>query len=668
QACNDTNCYPFLPNATDANGSATKTLATDSTLVAKLMGEAPAGYTANAEGYPFVNDVATITLVEVYVQPTASVEPTVAPTVAPSVEESVTPTVEPTVAPTADGTILYTVTVVDANGSPVAGVLVVFYDNAFNRYDPDGYTDENGTISISLKPARYLPQVDMSTLPPFSTLPEDVYLTKENPSATLTLGSNAPDGTDYNPFPLPLNEEITVTYNGNTVYYAFAPTASGTYVVTAKGTADTYIGHYGSDFFVSETPIIEDDNSAEDGLNFLLTLSVSENEIGNVFVLGVKVLGEVSLPQTFTISATRTGDYVEPTPLPENEITAQESPKKFPNNTALNQTLVPADLDGTFTVVYNETDGYYHVGSENGPVLLAKLTKTIEEYFSEPLNAWAATQGQIFTFFYEDRKDNYSPLFTAYASTCNEDGVCPVTGELFAFLTEFAKVSSYFGENGWIGSTLTDGGAALQEAGLEGLFACYYYRSSILGGNGTIESPYQIELGTFTALMPSSTTVYYQVLASYQIDVTAANGLTVTVENSNLLALSAQKAGTYSFTVSMHMQGTGAIVDPYLILEENLAYVANLPGATNQANESQLYFSYTASQSGTLLLDAFYKKAEFAVWDSTFFDATILDTDYGPAISVEEGKTYYFIFTLRTAGDEKISITVSYLTEGEAQE
>ncbi|MBQ1268866.1 MAG: hypothetical protein IIY09_00090, partial [Clostridia bacterium] len=65
QACNDTNCYPFLPNATDANGSATKTLATDSTLVAKLMGEAPAGYTANAEGYPFINGVATITLTEV---------------------------------------------------------------------------------------------------------------------------------------------------------------------------------------------------------------------------------------------------------------------------------------------------------------------------------------------------------------------------------------------------------------------------------------------------------------------------------------------------------------------------------------------------------------------------------------------------------------------------
>ncbi|MBQ5801885.1 MAG: hypothetical protein IIW27_02500, partial [Clostridia bacterium] len=77
QACNDTNCYPFLPNATDANGSATKTLATDSTLVAKLMGEAPAGYTANAEGYPFVNGVATITLTEVQTVP--SVEPSLEP-------------------------------------------------------------------------------------------------------------------------------------------------------------------------------------------------------------------------------------------------------------------------------------------------------------------------------------------------------------------------------------------------------------------------------------------------------------------------------------------------------------------------------------------------------------------------------------------------------------
>ncbi len=119
------------------------------------------------------------------------------------------------------------------------------------------------------------------------------------------------------------------------------------------------------------------------------------------------------------------------------------------------------------TIVFNEKDGFYHVGTENGPLLLADLMNLTQ--FSEEKTVWQMVDGHLIV---KDGKDYYEEIteYCSLAARSSLNGVVPVTQELADYLKIVAEVAGFEGtENEW-------------------LKICKYYQS--YGGNGAqLENP-----------------------------------------------------------------------------------------------------------------------------------------------------------------------------------
>ncbi len=99
-------------------------------------------------------------------------------------------------------------------------------------------------------------------------------------------------------------------------------------------------------------------------------------------------------------------------------------------------------------VVLNEEDNYYHVGNENGPLLLANLMSYTQ--FSEEKTVWDLAYDGTITVnghnYYEDLVE-----FCNYASNSSLNGYCTVTKELAELLKIVADVAGFEGtENEWL--------------------------------------------------------------------------------------------------------------------------------------------------------------------------------------------------------------------------
>ncbi len=100
-------------------------------------------------------------------------------------------------------------------------------------------------------------------------------------------------------------------------------------------------------------------------------------------------------------------------------------------------------------IVYNETDGYYHVGSKNGPLLLADLMGYTQFNEEKTVYELVYDDGE----FEVDGKDCYDAFiqYCNYASNAKITGVCTVTKELAEFLKEAANLYGFEDdENEWL--------------------------------------------------------------------------------------------------------------------------------------------------------------------------------------------------------------------------
>jgi len=99
-------------------------------------------------------------------------------------------------------------------------------------------------------------------------------------------------------------------------------------------------------------------------------------------------------------------------------------------------------------IVLNEKDGYYHVGNENGPLLLAELMNYTQ--FSEESTIWDLAYDGTITL---DGHNYYDDLVTYFnfASNASLNGVCTVNEELAELLKIVAEIAGFDGdENEWL--------------------------------------------------------------------------------------------------------------------------------------------------------------------------------------------------------------------------
>ncbi|MBE6809968.1 MAG: redoxin domain-containing protein [Ruminococcaceae bacterium] len=146
-----------------------------------------------------------------------------------------------------------------------------------------------------------------------------------------------------------------------------------------------------------------------------------------------------------------------------------------------------ADEDDNFIyvdVVYNKNDGYYHVGSENGPLLLADLMGFTpfneEESVQTIVTNGDADKGKVSLYDKVEEGGLGMVQYFSYASNSKINGVCTVNKELADMLKQVADVAGFEdNENEW-------------------LKMCKYYQAY---GNGAsqLEDPIK-GLATFSAL------------------------------------------------------------------------------------------------------------------------------------------------------------------------
>lgn len=105
-------------------------------------------------------------------------------------------------------------------------------------------------------------------------------------------------------------------------------------------------------------------------------------------------------------------------------------------------------------IVYNEKDGYYHVGSTNGPLLLADLMNYTlfneEQTVYDIVYNGDADKDGISLYDKENGGKGMVDYFS-YASNASLNGICTVNKELAEMLMQVAEIAGFDGdENEWL--------------------------------------------------------------------------------------------------------------------------------------------------------------------------------------------------------------------------
>lgn len=156
---------------------------------------------------------------------------------------------------------------------------------------------------------------------------------------------------------------------------------------------------------------------------------------------------------TVTITIERLGNATEPPAIVEKRVQVTGSLFKFANQSG---TLTEVDVDNSVSVVKG-SDGFYHIGSATGPILLVNLTQAIDRVAEcaikdmplqeiGPDNDKHPIGESVFTFItaydangFITEKSNYATVISTYAQYVNDDGVYGVTQDLYDFLHLFAS-------------------------------------------------------------------------------------------------------------------------------------------------------------------------------------------------------------------------------------
>ena len=106
-------------------------------------------------------------------------------------------------------------------------------------------------------------------------------------------------------------------------------------------------------------------------------------------------------------------------------------------------------------VVYNESDGYYHVDSANGPLLLADLMGYTafneEQSVHDIVYAGDADKDGVSLYDYEKDGGKGMVKYFSYASNSSIGGLCNVTKELAEMLQQVAEVAGFDDDaNEWL--------------------------------------------------------------------------------------------------------------------------------------------------------------------------------------------------------------------------
>ncbi len=447
---------------------------------------------------------------------------------------------EPPVTPP-DTPVTYTLNVVDYAGNAADVVAVVEFYKGDEVIATKRLSNE-GKASFEALPGDYVAEISFPNVE-YSYDKAEATFTAEKTTATVVIydvpGSSqeisVPDGSDgladYNAKSVSVGATYVEIDRALMSYFIFTPTRGGIYRFSCTTEGVSEFGYFGAVHFVQSFNLAE----VVDGA-FELTVpdtAVNTGAGGTAqYVLGISSANV----QNAVITIERVGNYVPE--MAYTDIYPAQPLNKF--DSLLNNKLVDLDItDPGLTVVYNENDGYYHVGTVDGPVVLIKISAAGNSHLPSltlPSFVKICETDRMSCFFYDDngtltKKESYNTLIEAYAAACGSKGVIPMDKTIADAIKNTGNHRDW-----WSGMIFGDD-AALVVKDNAWLFACCYEEKNVLGSATapiTVAPVAEAEKQDLAVLVGKDAPVSVFVSTTKGIlTFTAESGVTVTVDGTD---------------------------------------------------------------------------------------------------------------------------------------
>ena len=175
---------------------------------------------------------------------------------------------------------------------------------------------------------------------------------------------------------------------------------------------------------------------------------MSVREAGPIYVLGVDAATNVD---GTILHVTRVGDPEwNIADEPWHEYTGTHTPSPYTLTLTGSQSLTNFDLTADkHVLVYNESDGYYHLNTANGPIVYLRFND------KAPYVSFADVLGRfhVSAYLYDNngqflRKEEYSNCMTEYLNNADAThGVYPLTKDLEYIIKQYGKHQGWWDPN-----------------------------------------------------------------------------------------------------------------------------------------------------------------------------------------------------------------------------
>lgn len=351
--------------------------------------------------------------------------------------------------------ITYKITVVDSVGTPyTSGVIVKFMQNG--EQVAMQACDKNGVAEKKLAKGEY--DVELS----FTDGEENYYydgnlkLTAETTELNVALAmriTSEPqtlfvEGDQYDSYIVATGSTYVDLTPEKRSYFLFTPTEGGTYEFSLADGFNASIGYYGAPHFVQSNNLAEvTDNKFE--------ISISQTMIGSgdggtsTYVIGIDSLDTDT--ENCVISIIRTGDpkkTIEDEPWHIYEKTAELVEYSLPEGAVIKEFDLTASSDA-YSIVFNDQDGFYHLDSKDGPLVLVRLAEDCD-YIA--CFATMLDRSGVSKYFYDEdgnfeKKVSYSECLLEYIEYVDEtEGVYPLTEDLKHIIQERGNYVGWWDE------------------------------------------------------------------------------------------------------------------------------------------------------------------------------------------------------------------------------
>lgn len=182
---------------------------------------------------------------------------------------------------------------------------------------------------------------------------------------------------------------------GDRTFFIFAPQKSGIYYFTMENSQAT-VGYYGDPNVVLRMNV----GTPVEGMENVIAVTVQEGSVGSPHVLGIEAPEGVN---GGILNISYAGELPPEIPFTIYQMKATDlKPYVHPADAV----VADFNLNSTYNLVFNEADGYYHLDSKDGPLVLVHMGHNADGDMKYMSSVYTTTRTSSFYRFYYDAEGN----------------------------------------------------------------------------------------------------------------------------------------------------------------------------------------------------------------------------------------------------------------------